>query len=175
MGTFDTVHDGDRYEQVKLWGKGLRYLHVGDRVGLPRGGLGTTGTYSVAMVSGGFVHVLDGVITGWHEAPGAGPQLTTSGGRFDPAHWPGGPFGPWYRDADAPPDRRVFTDLDRDCPRHGAPPLRVVREEDPDARRDVALAARGSTSPRGWRPVSTRRVGSRRPGSPSRTARATGR
>ncbi|MGY1787415.1 hypothetical protein [Geodermatophilus sp. SYSU D00698] len=141
MGTYDTVHHGDRYEQVKLWGKGLRYLHVGDRVGLPRGGLGPTGTYTVAMHTGGHVHVVDGVLAGWEEEPGAGPLLTTGGGRFDPADWPGGPFGPWYRDADAPPDRRVFTGLDRDCPRHGEPPLRLARDDDPDLRRERALAA----------------------------------
>jgi hypothetical protein len=139
VGTFDTLHDGDRYEQVKLWGKGLRHLHVGDRVGLPRGGLGPTGTYTVAMVTGGFVHVADGVITGWHGAPGAGPRLTTGGGAFDPADWPGGPFGPWYCDADAPLGRRTFVGLDRDCPRQG-PALRVVREDDPDVRREQALA-----------------------------------
>ncbi|MGY1830485.1 hypothetical protein ACI8AA_08655 [Geodermatophilus sp. SYSU D01180] len=141
MGTYDTVHHGDRYEQVKLWGKGLRYLHVGDRVGLPRGGLGPTGTYTVAMHTGGFAHVVDGVLTGWEEEPGAGPLLTTGGGRFDPADWPGGPFGPWYRDADAPPERRVFAGLERDCPRHGAPALRVARDDDPDLRRERALAA----------------------------------
>src|SRR4051794_18998365 len=141
VGSLDTVHDGDRYEQVKLWGKGLRYLHVGDRVGLPRGGLGPTGTYSVAMVTGGFVHVVDGVITGWHEESGAGPQLTTGGAAFDPAAWPGGPFGPWYRDADAPPARRIFAGPDSDCPRHGPPLLRVVNEDDPDSRRELAGAA----------------------------------
>jgi hypothetical protein len=141
VGSFDTVHDGDRYEQVKLWGKGLRYLHIGDRVGLPRGGLGPTGTYSVAMRTGGYVHVLDGVLAGWHETPGDGPRLNTGGGRFDEADWPGGPFGPWYRDADAPPDRRLSADLEHGCPRHGAPPLRMVRDDDPGSLGDVALAA----------------------------------
>jgi hypothetical protein len=141
VGTFDTVHDGDRYEQVKLWGKRLRYLHVGDRVGLPRGGLGPTGTYTVAMVTGGFLHVVDGVITGWHEEPGAGPRLTTGGGTFDPADWPGGPFGPWYREEDAPPDRRVLAGPDRGCTRHRPRSLRVIRENDPDSRRELAVAA----------------------------------
>ncbi|MGY1601150.1 hypothetical protein [Geodermatophilus sp. SYSU D00815] len=141
MGTYDTLHHGERYEQVKLWGKGLRYLHVGDRVGLPRGGLAPSGTYTVAMVTGGYVHVVDGVVAGWEDEPGEGPLLMTGGGRFRPQDWPGGPFGPWYRDADAPPDRRVFASIDRGCPRHGGPALRVVRDDDPDSRRERAVAA----------------------------------
>jgi hypothetical protein len=141
LGTYDTLHDGERYEQVKLWGKGLRYLHVGDRVGLPRGGLAPNGTYSVAMVTGGYVHVVDGVIIGWEDEPGEGPLLMTGGSRFDLADWPGGSFGPWYRDADAPPEQRIFAEVEGGCPRHGPPSLRVVRDDDPDLRRERALAA----------------------------------
>ena len=126
MGTYDTLHDGDRFEQLKLWGKGLRHLHVGDTVGLPRGGLGPGGSYTVAMRLGGFVHVVDGVITGWHDEPGAGPQLTTRGYRFDPADWPGGPFGAWYRYGDAPPSQRFPYDASEECP---GPRLRVLGSE----------------------------------------------
>ena len=141
MGTYDTLHHGERHEQVKLWGKGLRHLHVGDRVGLPRGGLAPSGTYTVVMHVGGYAHVVDGVVTGWDDEPGEGPQLTTGGGRFDPADWPGGPFGPWYREADAPADRRVFAGMDHGCPRQGAPALRIARDDDPALRLDRALAA----------------------------------
>jgi hypothetical protein len=116
MGTYDTVHDGDRFEQVKLWGKGLRHLHVGDTVGLPRGGLGPDGVYTVVMRLGGYIHVVNGVIAGWHDEPGVGPQLTTGGYRFDPADWPGGPFGGWYPFADAPPGRRTPYDAAEECP-----------------------------------------------------------
>jgi len=58
---YDTLHDGPRVEQLKLWGKGLRHLHVGERVGLPRGGLAPDATYAVVMRRGGFVHLVDGV------------------------------------------------------------------------------------------------------------------
>ncbi|SDF58730.1 hypothetical protein SAMN05660485_03690 [Blastococcus fimeti] len=121
MGTYDTLHDGPRVEQLKLWGKGLRHLHVGDRVGLPRGGLGPDGTYTVVMRTGGFVHVVDGVVEGWADEPGPGPQLTTRGLRYDPADWPGGPFGTSYVDP------RTYYGAPEECP--GAlRPLRVVRE-----------------------------------------------
>jgi hypothetical protein len=140
VGMYDTLHHHARYEQVKLWGKGLRHLHVGDRVGLPRGGLAPTGTYTVVMRAGGFVHVVDGVIAAWDDEPGDGPQLMTGGGRFDPDDWPGGPFGPWYRDADAPPDRRITAHVDPECPRHGGPALRVVGGNHPDSGLDRARA-----------------------------------
>jgi hypothetical protein len=127
VGCFDTVHDGERVEQVKLWGNGLRLLHVGDRVGSPRGGLAPEGTYSVAMRSGGSVHVLDGVITGWDDEAAPEPLLTTGGGVFDPADYPGGDFGPWYRFAEMP--RRLRWDGDPEpCPRCSGAPVRLVSE-----------------------------------------------
>lgn len=126
MGTYDTLHEGRRVEQLKLWGKGLRHLHVGDRVGLPRGGLATEGTYTVVMRAGGYVHVVDGVITGWVDEPGPGPRLTTGGSRYQPEDWPGGRFGPWYRDADAPAHQRLFDHSDDECPRLSVPALRPV-------------------------------------------------
>ncbi|MGR6967059.1 hypothetical protein ACU610_21610 [Geodermatophilus sp. URMC 61] len=141
MGTYDTLHDGHRVEQLKLWGKGLRHLHVGDTVGLPRGGLAPDGTYTVVMRVGGFVHVVDGVVVGWREQPGPGPQLTTRGLRYDAADWPGGPLGPWYRDADAPADLRLFTGIEEECPRLARPPLRVVTSEDPLSGMEAAHAA----------------------------------
>ncbi|MCZ2817263.1 hypothetical protein [Modestobacter sp. VKM Ac-2984] len=140
MGTYDTLHDGDRYEQVKLWGKGLRHLHVGDRVGLPRGGLGPSGTYTVVMRAGGYVHVVDGVLTAWEDQPGAGPQLMTGGGRFLHDEWPGGPFGPWYRNEEAPASRRVTVHADRECPRSAGASLRLVRGDDPESGLDLARA-----------------------------------
>jgi hypothetical protein len=141
MGTYDTLHDGDRFEQLKLWGKGLRHLHVGDTVGLPRGGLAPDGTYTVVMRVGGFVHVVDGVVVGWREEPGPGPQLTTRGLRYDAADWPGGPFGPWYRDADAPAHLRLFDGVEEGCSRLERPPLRVVTSDDPPSGIEVARAA----------------------------------
>jgi hypothetical protein len=141
MGTYDTLHDGDRFEQLKLWGKGLRHLHVGDVVGLPRGGLAPDGTYTVVMRTGGFVHVADGVIVGWREEAGAGPQLTTRGLRYSAADWPGGPFGPWYRYADLPASRRPEHSAEEPCPGARSPALRVVRSGDPASDRDRALAA----------------------------------
>jgi hypothetical protein len=137
MGMFDTVHDGGRFEQVKLWGKALRHFHVGDTVGLPRGGLGPDGVYNVAMRVGGFVHVVDGVIVGWHDEPGAGPQLTTRGYRYETADYPGGPFGAWYRYADAPPVQRSAYDAAEDCPR---PALAAVGSRPPSGI-DIARAA----------------------------------
>ncbi|MGY2126972.1 hypothetical protein [Blastococcus sp. SYSU DS0617] len=125
MGTYDTLHDGRRLEQLKLWGKALRHLHVGDAVGLPRGGLAPDGTYTVVMRTGGFVHVVDGVVDGWRDEPGAGPQLTTRGYRYRPEDWPGGPFGAWYLDSDAPRDRRLPA-VEEDCPRAVRPALRVA-------------------------------------------------
>ena len=140
MGVYDTLHHGGRQEQVKLWGRGLRHLHVGDRVGPPRGGLAPAGTYTVVMHAGGYVHVVDGVVTGWEDVPGAGPQLMTGGGRFDAADWPGGPFGPWYRDDDVPAHRRTTTPVDEDCPRRGRATLRLVHRDDPGSELDRARA-----------------------------------
>jgi hypothetical protein len=140
MGTYDTLHHGDRQEQVKLWGKGLRHLHVGDRVGPPRGGLAPAGTYTVVMHAGGYVHVAEGVVTGWEDVPGSGPQLMTGGGRFVAVDWPGGPFGPWYRDDDVPPHRRTTTPVDGECPRLGRPTLRLVHRDDSGSQLDRARA-----------------------------------
>ena len=142
MGCFDTVHDGERSEQVKLWGKGLRYLHLGDFVGAPRGGLAPKATYTVAMRSGGYVHVAGGVIKAWEDEPGSEPLLMTDGDSFDPQEWPGGVFGPWYFYADMP--ARVRRDVwpSDPCEDCGRPKLRAVNQADSVGARNRAEAKR---------------------------------
>lgn len=47
MRPYDTLHVGDRTEQVKLWGKALSWFHLGDQVAPPRGGLAPDGDSTV--------------------------------------------------------------------------------------------------------------------------------
>ncbi len=142
VGCFDTVHEGERIEQVKLWGTGLRWVHVGDVVGAPRGGLAPGATYTMAMRSGGYVHVVGGVIKGWRDEPGPKPLLTTGGDSFDPADWPNGDFGPWYFEADMP--ARVRRDLwpSDPCEACTGSKLRAVKGRDGVGARHRAEAER---------------------------------
>ncbi len=142
MGCFDTVHDVERVEQLKLWENGLRFLHIGDVVGAPRGGLAPDCTYTVAMRSGGYVHVVGGVIMGWEDEPGPEPLLTTGGDSFDPAEWPNGDFGPWYFEADMPARVRRQLWPSEPCGACARPKLRAVNEADSVRARTRAEAKR---------------------------------
>lgn len=67
-GQHDQVHvpGGEHHARVSLWwSDGV--VHPGDRVGPPRGGLvpGRGATYSVALPSGGYLWIADGVLLEW--------------------------------------------------------------------------------------------------------------
>lgn len=104
MGSYDTIHTGDRCGQVKCFGKGLGDYHLGDTVALvhpPQDAasyeawlagedrpeqLDERRDFQIAMGEGGWLVVRDGLIASWEDLPVVGlDQLDTLGRPFDPA------------------------------------------------------------------------------------------
>lgn len=91
QGQHDQVHvpRGEQHARVCLWwSDGV--VHPGDRVGPPRGGLvpGREPSYDVALPSGGYLSVEDGVLTQWRaQSAGAVPVVRADGQVFEPGRY----------------------------------------------------------------------------------------
>jgi hypothetical protein len=91
QGQHDQVHipGGEQHARVCLWwSDGV--VHPGDRVGPPRGGLvpGRDPRYQIALPSGGYLAIEDGLLTGWRaQSTGAAPVLRADGQVFEPGRY----------------------------------------------------------------------------------------
>ena len=91
QGQHDQVHVplGEHHARVCLWWSDGA-VHPGDRVGPPRGGMapGRDPSYEVALPSGGYLAVEDGVLTGWRaQGGGAATVVRADGQVFDPGRY----------------------------------------------------------------------------------------
>jgi len=79
MGMFDDIEIGDRSGQVKCWDCSLHLYRQGDRVP----DLDGVSTYSIAMREGGYVNVIDGVLSSWGVEPTCLPVFDKYGAPYD--------------------------------------------------------------------------------------------
>lgn len=116
-GRHDYVHVSERQGRVNLWWS-QNCVHAGDYVGPPRGGLvpHARADYDVAMPSGGYLQVRNGVLTDWCDdrddtsptsaGRQAAPVVRADGEVFRGAKY--GPANPYWLS-----DYRAMTDEDR--------------------------------------------------------------
>ena len=79
MGLYDNLVDDDKSleAQVKCWGCDMDTFRPGDTVPQP-------GTYSIALMEGGWANVVDGVFVGFADDPTFEERIDKWGGFWDP-------------------------------------------------------------------------------------------
>lgn len=144
-GRHDRIHVDNRHGLVNLWWEHA-VVHQGHYVGPPRGGLvpDPSADYSVAMPTGGYLHVEAGVVTAWNDAPGPGQLIRADGDSFDPADYTAErPYFKWqYKLMDLGDCRRAILGVQRRRLHGLNPPTETSANQPRDPRSDVEDSAR---------------------------------